>query len=212
MGSILYVYNSIISAVTGPLVGIYLTGICAPWVNWKGAVTGFTVAFGFNIWLVTGKFLTVGGTPTLMPLSTVGCQDNLANATIGSLINNTTLTDIALMTTALPDVVLANITVDQMYEPKTIYDISYCYAGPTGVAITLVVSTFVSLFTGPNSPTDLREGVVYRPCARAYQSVWLLFKGCHTSTSTSFPPAAHSSVLHATNGITATKFINTPTS
>ncbi|XP_042225903.1 sodium-coupled monocarboxylate transporter 2-like, partial [Homarus americanus] len=114
LGSIFHVSNSILSAVGGPLNGLFFTGVCAPWVNAKGAVVGFVLSFIFSVWVVIGKFVRGGGSPPRLPLSTEGCPENLAlflNATVTGLVNNTTrLADTMLTTTALPDAVPANTT------------------------------------------------------------------------------------------------------
>ncbi|KAK8725338.1 hypothetical protein OTU49_010820, partial [Cherax quadricarinatus] len=125
MGTLFNLTNSLIGAIKGPLSGIFIVGICTPWVNKKGAIVGSSLAFLFNIWLVIGKIIRGGGSPKNMPLSTLGCPENFNNTLETSLndvlqsgLNNTL--DFTFATTAVP-----------MIEGSgdTIYDISYCYSG-----------------------------------------------------------------------------------
>ncbi|XP_069176452.1 sodium-coupled monocarboxylate transporter 1-like [Procambarus clarkii] len=107
----------------------------------QGAVVGFVTAFAYNMWLVVGKFMRGGGSPPRLPLSTSGCLEDVvmhANTTILAFLTNTTVThDLTLN---------ASSTVKS--GSKTLYDTSYCYSGVTGILITLVVSSAVSLATG----------------------------------------------------------------
>ncbi|XP_069943201.1 sodium-coupled monocarboxylate transporter 1, partial [Cherax quadricarinatus] len=49
LGTIFNVTSSLTGAIKGPLGGIFLVGICAPWVNKKGAIVGVCLAFFFNM-------------------------------------------------------------------------------------------------------------------------------------------------------------------
>ncbi|XP_042241000.1 uncharacterized protein LOC121878719 [Homarus americanus] len=89
-----------------------------------------------------------------------------------------------LTTTALPDAVPANTTAVDGTQSNTIYEISYCYTGIIAAALTFIISSLVSLLTGPNSPEDVREGVVSPACARAYKRVWESVKGRPTYSVT----------------------------
>ncbi|XP_042212541.1 sodium-coupled monocarboxylate transporter 1-like, partial [Homarus americanus] len=188
LGSIFHVASSIVSAVGGPVTGLFFTGVCAPWVNAKGAVVGFVLSFIFSVWVVIGKFVRGGGSPPRLPLSTEGCPEDLAlflNATVTGLVNNTTrLADTMLTTTVLPDAVPANTTAVDGTQSNTIYEISYCYTGIIAVALTFIISSLISLLTGPNSPEDVSKGVVSPACARAYKRVWESVKGRPTYTVT----------------------------
>nr|XP_053639736.1 uncharacterized protein LOC128693897 [Cherax quadricarinatus] len=119
------------------------------------------------MWLVIGKFVRGGGSPPRLPLSTSGCPENLANNT-----NSTLLT---LLTSASSSALLPNLTTTPQSTHKTMYDTSYCYSGVTGVIITLVISSLVSLGTGPLSPKALDDNVVNPTCARFYHWLWRRF-------------------------------------
>nr|XP_053636275.1 sodium-coupled monocarboxylate transporter 1-like isoform X2 [Cherax quadricarinatus] len=87
LGTIFQVTNGLLNAIKGPLGGIFLVGICAPWVNKKGAAVGASLAFLFNIWLAIGKLARGGGNPEKMPLSTLGCPENV-NHTLQDSLND----------------------------------------------------------------------------------------------------------------------------
>ncbi|XP_069941814.1 sodium-coupled monocarboxylate transporter 1 [Cherax quadricarinatus] len=192
LGSIFHVSNSILSAVGGPLTGIFISGMCAPWVNTKGAIVGFIVSFVFNVWVVIGKFVRGGGAPTRLPLSTDGCPENLfllLNTTATTIVSNVSVTDDVLTTTTAVDVLLADSTltvtdlpistVAQGSADNTIYEVSYCYSGVIGIIITFVVSSIVSLCTGAVNPKDT-EGTVNPLCGRLYHCVWSFFNSHRT--------------------------------
>nr|XP_053652305.1 sodium-coupled monocarboxylate transporter 1-like [Cherax quadricarinatus] len=186
MGTLFNLTNSLIGAIKGPLSGIFIVGICTPWVNKKGAIVGSSLAFLFNIWLVIGKIIRGGGSPKNMPLSTLGCPENFNNTLETSLndvlqsgLNNTL--DFTFATTAVP-----------MIEGSgdTIYDISYCYSGITGIINTIIISTLVSVLTGPVKPCELEGEVVNGTCARFYRRLWKLVERCTSSEPPSVTPAA----------------------
>ncbi|XP_069942379.1 uncharacterized protein [Cherax quadricarinatus] len=122
------------------------------------------------MWLVIGKFVRGGGSPPRLPLSTSGCPENLAN--------NTNSTLVTLLTRASSSALLPNLTTTPRSTHKTMYDISYCYSGVTGIIITLVISSLVSLCTGPLSPKALDDNVVNPSCARFYHWMWRRFSKC----------------------------------
>nr|XP_045614099.1 sodium-coupled monocarboxylate transporter 1-like [Procambarus clarkii] len=174
LGSIYHVASAIISAVAGPMNGIYIAGICAPWVNAKGAIVGLVLSFLLSVWVVIGKFVRGGGSPPLLPLSTEGCQEglqHLANTTVTTFLANTTLTDTLMAKNAVADAFLANTTLVERSSSKTIYEISYCFTGVVSIAVTLLVSTFVSLCTGPSGPDEV-DGAVNPACGRVYKRLW----------------------------------------
>ncbi|XP_071532377.1 sodium-coupled monocarboxylate transporter 1-like [Panulirus ornatus] len=183
LGSIFHVANSILSAISGPLCGVFLSGIFAPWISAKGAAVGFTTSFILSVWVVIGKFVRGGGNPTQLPLSTEGCVENLANlanTTVAALVTSPTTTaiDNLLPNTTLTDVAgLDNTTALDGPMSKTIYEVSYCYTGMISVLIMFAVGSLVSLCTGPVHPEDLREGVVNPSVKRLYSRLWLIIKG-----------------------------------
>nr|XP_045616868.1 sodium-coupled monocarboxylate transporter 1-like [Procambarus clarkii] len=92
LGTIFHVTNALMSVIRGPLIGMFLVGICAPWVSKKGAVVGFFLANVFSVWLMVGKFMRGGGSPEQLPLSTHGCPESLHNNTLSVSLNHTLFT------------------------------------------------------------------------------------------------------------------------
>ncbi|XP_063598193.1 sodium-coupled monocarboxylate transporter 1-like [Penaeus indicus] len=169
LGTINYVLSLISAAVRGPLCGLFLVGLCAPWANTKGAAVGLSVSLVFNIWMVIGRYFVSGKKPVHLPLSVEGCPQEtmggILNTTVSALAN-ATLT-IATDTTLAPAKVAKN----------TIYDISYCYNGGIGILLNYVVSSLVSFCYGPYLPGEIEEHLVYTPCLRLYRCVYRLVGG-----------------------------------
>nr|XP_053629338.1 sodium-coupled monocarboxylate transporter 1-like isoform X1 [Cherax quadricarinatus] len=182
LGSIHHVASSILSAITGPLSGLFISGICTPWVSTKGAIVGFLTSLVFSVWVVIGKFLRGGGSPARLPLSIEGCSGNLThffNTTVNNSLTNILLTDGHRVNTSVTDALLVNTTAAHEMSSKTIYEISYCYTGAFCVVVTLVISSLVSLFTGVVPPHET-DGV--NPAfARVYQRMWNFFSDRSTS-------------------------------
>ncbi|XP_071532402.1 sodium-coupled monocarboxylate transporter 1-like [Panulirus ornatus] len=182
LGSIFHVANSLLSAISGPICGIFLSGIIGPWITAKGATVGFTASFVFSVWVVTGKFIRGGGKPALLPMSTSGCVTNLTNfgnTSMPAFVTSptTTLSDFLLSNTTLTDAaMLASTTTPDGSTSKTIYEVSYCYTGVIAILITFILASLVSICAGPTNPKDMREGVVNPSCARLYRYLWTVFK------------------------------------
>ncbi|XP_069959861.1 sodium-coupled monocarboxylate transporter 1-like isoform X1 [Cherax quadricarinatus] len=170
LGTIFNVAYTLLGAIKGPLGGIFLVGICAPWVNKKGATVGVCLAFLFNMWLMIGKLVRGGGSPMKMPLSTLGCPENFNNTLPVSVIN--------VLHNGLNDTFGFNFTTAAVPMTEgsghTIYDISYCYSGITGIINTFIISTLVSFLTGPVAPQELEPRMVNSTCARVYERLWKL--------------------------------------
>ncbi|XP_042865927.1 sodium-coupled monocarboxylate transporter 1-like [Penaeus japonicus] len=170
LGTINYVLSLISAAIRGPLCGLFFVGLCAPWANTKGATAGLSVSLVFNIWMVIGRYFVSGKKPVRLPLSVEGCPEEtvagiLLNATVSAITNTTSISE--TMPIAGPPQVTKN----------TIYDISYCYNGCIGILLNYIVSSIVSFCTGPYLPGQIEEHLVYAPCFRLYQSVYLLLGG-----------------------------------
>ncbi|XP_050704574.1 sodium-coupled monocarboxylate transporter 2-like isoform X3 [Eriocheir sinensis] len=152
LGNIFNIIFSITTAISGPIAGVFLAGILLPWVNAKSAFSGFVASFCYSMWIVVGKFLRGGGSPPQLTLSMDGCVAPV-NVTLGYLT-----------TTIVPK------TVDQM--ETSAYDISYCYNTLIGIAITMLISSLVTLITGPNSPGEVKSELLNPTSERMYRWAW----------------------------------------
>ncbi|XP_042205604.1 sodium-coupled monocarboxylate transporter 1-like isoform X1 [Homarus americanus] len=189
LGNVFHVIFSITSSVIGPLAGLYVTGMCLPWVTAKGGIVGITVSMTYGLWIVVGKFIRGGGSPPRLPLSTSGCPEALFNASVNAFLNITTVGDSHLPTSTLSDgllpiTTLANTTGLEGSAAKTPYDVSYCYSGTICMIMTMVISSLASLCTGPNHPKELVSGTINPTCEKLYVKLWKSFGGQGEASST----------------------------
>ncbi|XP_066963276.1 sodium-coupled monocarboxylate transporter 1-like [Macrobrachium rosenbergii] len=197
LGNLFHISVSISNTFTGPYCGIFVCGICAPWVNYKGAFTGFVTGVLFNLWLVIGKFVVGGGSPKKLPLSTAGCPENLlpvllANSTMNAFANSSfdgqvpgvsfnEVTGDDALSGFFNDTLAAASPTPYLSEEeeeiaKTIYSLSYCYTGVLGLLITVVVGTVVSIATGPIKPYEIEARLISPPFLRLYKFLWRKLK------------------------------------
>ncbi|KAK8387781.1 hypothetical protein O3P69_018334 [Scylla paramamosain] len=182
LGNVFYVSKSISGAIMGPLVGIFVAGIFTPWANTKSVVGGFLTALIYNIWIVVGKFRYGRGSPKRLPLSTEGCPENLLLQLANATLTTTSLPDVLLDSDVFPEdahntTLYGGEMIDATEEEKTLYDVSYCYSGITGVIITVAVGSLMSLCTGPLRPGTVDASLVSPCCARFHEWLWNAFGG-----------------------------------
>ncbi|XP_050736584.1 sodium-coupled monocarboxylate transporter 1-like [Eriocheir sinensis] len=180
LGNVFHVTISVSGSIMGPMQGIFVAGICVPWVNTKGVVIGFLTAISYNLWIVVGKFYRGGGSPQMLPLSMKGCPENILNFVNSTIINSTSELDFTIgPTAALPEESYSNQTTaygqTNEEEEKSMYDVSYCFFGIGGIVITVIVSSIVSICTGPHRPQDVDPRLVNPTCARLYIWLWGMF-------------------------------------
>lgn len=148
----------------------------------QGYAVGFLTAFCYNVSIVVGKFQRGGGSPQKLPLSTAGCPENVlhfANTSTAAILNTTMMSEDLLHTSAFLEDLHHNTTLQDGFLPeveeKSLYDISYCFFGISGIIITMVVSSFVSLCTGPLLPGEVDAQLVNQTSAKMYAWVWNIF-------------------------------------
>ncbi|XP_042893720.1 sodium-coupled monocarboxylate transporter 1-like [Penaeus japonicus] len=180
LGSIFQMTQTVLGAISGPLIGIFISGICVPWANAKGAASGFVVSFLSCLTLVVGKFMRGGASPPMLPLSVAGCGDAFGNSTdIAVLGLNTTSLDYGSdVSTSFPPQDFSTIEPDVEEESKSIYDISYCYNGTIGILLTVIICSIVSLFTGPMKPDEINH-LVSPYVGSLYRRFWKYREGKH---------------------------------
>lgn len=190
LGNMFYVSKAVSGAIVGPLTGVFVAGLFTPWVNTKSVVTGFVAGLCYNVWIMVGKFVQGRAKPKRLSLSTEGCPENLllqlVNATVTTtslpddLLGPATYTDDLYNTTLPPWDMMAAAETGE--EEKTVYDVSYCYFGITGVAITVVVGSLISLCTGPLRPGEVDPNLVCPASARLYAWLWRMLGGTDKPT------------------------------
>ncbi|XP_042864126.1 sodium-coupled monocarboxylate transporter 1-like [Penaeus japonicus] len=157
---------AITGALSGPLIGLFIVALFLPWVNLKGASSGFFISIVLSIWLAIGQLQSQTQEPFLT-MSQDGCSSN----TTDSAANTTTQTVTESTVTADPvtDVITEVLLPDEDDSVRGIYGISYCLNSFLGVVICMVVAIVVTAATGTNSLEDVDEHLVNG-------SAWRLFK------------------------------------
>lgn len=138
-------------ALSGPLIGLFLTAVYLPWVNAKGASTGFVVAIILNIWIVIGQLTQPKA--EYLPLSRDGCPN--INTMTSTPLNLTITTTVAPNTTLVSH---STLPEEEMIHP--LYGLSYCLNSLWGTLFCIVVAVIVTAITGSNSPDDVEENLV----------------------------------------------------
>lgn len=141
-------------ALSGPLIGLFLTAVYLPWVNIKGASTGFVVSIFLNLWLAFGQ-LTQPKAPFL-PLSRDNCTTpDPVIMTTAEPLNITTIITPTNQTTLAPETTVSD---EQMMHP--IYSLSYCLNSLWGTLFCIIVAIIVTAVTGANTPEDVEEKLI----------------------------------------------------
>ncbi|XP_068244728.1 sodium-coupled monocarboxylate transporter 1-like [Palaemon carinicauda] len=168
LGTLFQAAYSISGAIIGPFDGLFITGIGAPWVNAKGAISGFSVAVIFNMWLILGKFYYGAGKSAKLPLSTEGCpMEELLSRSAYNVSHFVDPVSVDFpITTEMPFNSISDEKASTDY--WSIYDLSYCYLGIIGILIVLVVSSIVSFVTGPIKPSEVDLRLVNKTCFKIY--------------------------------------------
>ncbi|XP_058812501.1 sodium-coupled monocarboxylate transporter 1-like isoform X2 [Topomyia yanbarensis] len=123
----------VLSATSGPLLGVFILAMFVPFANWKGAALGMIVSHAVTMWIVTGRLLYVEINDSLLPTSTEGCTFQWQSG-----LNHTShlLAEIRKISTVQEQSVLYRI-----------YSISYMYYGVFGTILTVSVGIVFSLAT-----------------------------------------------------------------
>ncbi|KAG7155537.1 Sodium-coupled monocarboxylate transporter 2-like 6 [Homarus americanus] len=184
LGNVFHVIFSITSSVIGPLAGLYVTGMCLPWVTAKGGIVGITVSMTYGLWIVVGKFIRGGGSPPRLPLSTSGCPEALFNASVNAFLNITTVGDSHLPTSTLSDGLLPITTLANTtgLEGKSKEDHLPSFES-TIMSVSEVWRHWL-VHTGPNHPKELVSGTINPTCEKLYVKLWKSFGGQGEASST----------------------------
>ncbi|XP_052863585.1 sodium-coupled monocarboxylate transporter 1-like [Anopheles cruzii] len=170
----------IISATSGPLLGVFILAMFVPFANWKGAAMGMIASHLSILWIVIGRLIDASVSDELLDTSIEGCYADLMMAEKNSSSDG-------LLAIALEEGV--NV-VDASDLLTRIYSISYMYYGVFGTVLTVLSGMVISLATW--SSQDEYNMKMLHPAVR-----WLYarcpFNGKHfgsfeVSTSLSVPP------------------------
>lgn len=125
----------IISATSGPLLGVFVLAMFIPFANWKGAALGMLASHLSILWIVVGRLIESNVSEPLLDTSIEGCYADLMEAQ-----KNATL----LVAVALEEGVNAVETSTLL---NRIYSITYLYYGVFGTVLTVLAGVVVSLAT-----------------------------------------------------------------
>nr|XP_053629216.1 sodium-coupled monocarboxylate transporter 1-like isoform X2 [Cherax quadricarinatus] len=147
-------------ALSGPLIGLFLTAIYFPWVNVKGASAGFVVSIIINICIVTGQLMEPKA--KFLRLSRDGCPPGI-NTTMSVPLNFTALPSTVFSTAAVSSTAISSTTVSSTDVSSTavpptakihpLYGLSYCLNSLWGTLFCIVVAVIVTIVT--ESPDSL---------------------------------------------------------
>ncbi|XP_055617704.1 sodium-coupled monocarboxylate transporter 1-like isoform X2 [Toxorhynchites rutilus septentrionalis] len=128
----------VLSATSGPLLGVFILAMFVPFANWKGAALGMVVSHTVTAWIVTGRMMYVEVNDSLLSTSIVDCALDVSqssNATYTSMIDH-----ISRISSPPEDSMLL-----------WIYSVSYMYYGVFGTILTVVVGLVFSIATWSSS-------------------------------------------------------------
>ncbi|XP_058116651.1 sodium-coupled monocarboxylate transporter 1-like [Anopheles ziemanni] len=130
----------IISATSGPLLGVFILAMFIPFANWKGAVMGMVVSHLSILWIAVGRLIESSISDALLDTSIEGCYADLLLAEATAAASNNT----SLVSIAMEESVNAAETSDLL---TRIYSITYMYYGVFGTVLTVLSGIVFSLAT-----------------------------------------------------------------
>ncbi|XP_023176123.2 sodium-coupled monocarboxylate transporter 1 isoform X4 [Drosophila hydei] len=147
LGMVLQLATTTSAVSMGPLLGIYVMGVCLPWVNAKSVLTGSLVSFVVLSWIcIKAQLALMQGEIRYpkMPVSVSGCDYAYDNATVWSTLHG--------------------------YSPSTdrnIYHLSFFWYTALGGFVCTVVALLASLVFGWQDVSEMDPALV-TPCMRRF--------------------------------------------
>nr|XP_057928360.1 sodium/iodide cotransporter isoform X2 [Doryrhamphus excisus] len=136
---------TVMAAISGPLLGVFILGMFLPGTNKLGAFSGVTAGLCVSLWLAVGSTLYPPSQATMgvLPTYTDRCEPGILNDTQQQH---------SISTPLLPD------------GPGGLHDfyaISYLYIGAIAVVSAVLVGILVSSVSGPTKRADLKPGLLW---------------------------------------------------
>jgi len=191
LGGVFQAAITVVSAIGGPLSGLFLFGILFPWGNKQGALAGVTVSTLISVWICFGAQI-VRPYPSSLPRTISGCGlETLQAAGIFNFNSSFPILGASNLTSGYngtSESVLvqqlaaaANISLDseivhdlELTGVSYLYKLSYVTYGLMAVLLVFIVGIPVSLLTGKTKPSDLDSNLVWSLYSR-----WLPLKKMH---------------------------------
>ena len=158
-GLILQLSYSVFSIMSGPLMGLFISGLVFPWTNKCGAISGLLTSLGIMCWLVLGAALeSPSPMRAALPVSTKNCNWGIYNTT--EVHNSSYLATTTLQTSTYT---FTNVTVPDIEDEPLVYNfyrMSYQWYTGFGLLVNVVVSLTVSFITGRTDPKTLDSNLM----------------------------------------------------
>ncbi|XP_061739340.1 sodium/iodide cotransporter isoform X2 [Nerophis ophidion] len=137
---------TVMTVISGPLLGVFILGMFVPATNRLGAFSGLLLGFCASLWLAVGSILYPPSEATMgvLPSYVDQCEPGILNDTQHHLHS--------ISTPLLPN------------NPRGLHDfyaISYLYFGVVGTSVAVLVGIFVSFASGPTKRADLKDGLLW---------------------------------------------------
>ena len=136
--------NSVYAVISGPIMGLFMSGMFLPWTNTKGALVGLFVSLAVMLWLCISTLVERPLWTKPLSVNTTGCNWNVTL----SMAYGTNYTSSLSNTT---------VTVAPKAEPVLydFYRISYLWYTGLGMIINIFTTLLTSFITGYNKPTSV---------------------------------------------------------
>uniref|UniRef100_A0A6A7FST5 Sodium-coupled monocarboxylate transporter 1-like n=2 Tax=Hirondellea gigas TaxID=1518452 RepID=A0A6A7FST5_9CRUS len=167
----------ITGAISGPMIGLFLTGLYLPWVPGKSAGLGFIIGILLSVWIVTGQ-LTTQEDPPYLEMSHAGCLlSEGANTTaitttpLSSLLNSTLHNDFVSPSTTDANLILISPDDDDestVGSMDWLYGLSYCLNYCWGTVSCILFAIVSTLLSGWNNTETVDEKLIA-------PNAWLVF-------------------------------------
>jgi len=158
-GMIIQLSYSMFSIMSGPLMGLFISGLVFPWTNKYGAISGLLTSLGIMCWLVLGAALeSPSPMRAALPVSTKNCNWGIYNTT--EVHNSSYLATTTLQTSTFT---FTNVTVPDIEDEPLVYNfyrMSYQWYTGFGLLVNVVVSLTVSFITGRTDPKTLDSNLM----------------------------------------------------
>jgi len=191
LGGVFQAAITVVSAIGGPLSGLFLFGILFPWGNKQGALAGVAVSTLISVWICFGAQI-VRPYPSSLPRTISGCgletlqaaglfafNSSLPAFGVGNMTSGFNATSEAVLVQQLA--AAANVSLDseivhdlELTGISYLYKLSYVTYGLMAVLLVFIVGIPVSFLTGKTKPSDLDPKLVWSVYAR-----WLPMKKMH---------------------------------
>ncbi|KAL3847667.1 hypothetical protein ACJMK2_018567 [Sinanodonta woodiana] len=156
-GTLVQITGSVLSAVGGPLTGLFMLGAFFPFANAKGGIVGAVAGLVFAVWISMGQMMTKGSVKNtrLPPAPVISCPGMNVSRSDFYTMNTTNEALYTAMWTATETTVTANPVSDlELTGISRLYMLSYQWFGTIGILTTIVVGLIVSFLTGPMKPEE----------------------------------------------------------